>query len=75
MRYPFLLASARFVELFQCLNIEPYFLFFVAWNTGTCLYMFWVGIACLVQCINTIIWNDNMVVKYIAWCDFCEYRT
>jgi len=40
-----------------------------AWNTGTCLYMAWAGIGCLVQCINSIIWNHNMVIRAKVYCD------
>jgi pheromone a factor receptor len=42
--------------------------YYTAWNTGTCLYMFWAGLGCLVQCINSIIWNKNMILKYPVYC-------
>ena len=48
--------------------------FFVAWNTGTCLYMAWVGLGCLVQCVNAILWNNNMVIKATVWCDIGEFQ-
>src|SRR5260370_7442380 len=32
-----------------------------AWNTGTCLYMLWVGIGCLIQCINSIVSHRNII--------------
>ncbi|KAF8884489.1 pheromone A receptor-domain-containing protein, partial [Infundibulicybe gibba] len=32
-----------------------------AWNTGTCLYMLWTGLACLNQFINSIVWNGNAI--------------
>ncbi|KAH6890840.1 pheromone B alpha 1 receptor [Coprinopsis sp. MPI-PUGE-AT-0042] len=40
-----------------------------AWNTGTCLYMFWVGIGCLFQFINSIVWNGNAINWAPVWCD------
>jgi hypothetical protein len=30
-----------------------------AWNAGTCLYMAWTGLGCLMQCINSIVWNKT----------------
>jgi len=47
----------------------PFYWHLQAWNTGTCLYMAWVGIGCLVQCINAIIWNNNMIIKYTVYCN------
>jgi hypothetical protein len=41
-------------------------------NTGTCLYMTWLAIACLNQFINSIIWNRNTVNRAPIWCDICE---
>jgi pheromone a factor receptor len=46
--------------------------YYAAWNTGTCLYMGWVGIGCLVQFINSIIWNHNMVIRAKVYCDIGE---
>jgi pheromone a factor receptor len=43
-----------------------------AWNTGTCLYMIWAGLGCLMQCINSIVWNGNMVNRAPIYCDICE---
>jgi len=40
-----------------------------AWNTGTCLYMAWTGIACLMQFINSIVWNGNAYNPAPVWCD------
>jgi pheromone a factor receptor len=47
--------------------------FLAAWNTGTCLYMAWVGLACLIQCINAIVWNDNMIIRATVYCDIGEF--
>ena len=47
-------------------------LYGVAWNTGTCLYMIWVGLGCLLQCINSIVWNKNMINRAPVYCDICR---
>lgn len=43
-----------------------------AWSTGTCLYMFWAGLGCLLECINSIVWNKNMILRAPIYCDFGE---
>src|ERR1700733_12098978 len=43
-----------------------------AWNTGTCLYMAWTGIGCLLESINSIVWNKNMVLRAPIYCDIGE---
>ncbi|EAU87392.2 pheromone B alpha 1 receptor [Coprinopsis cinerea okayama7 len=40
-----------------------------AWNTGTCLYMFWTGLGCLFQFVNSIVWNRNAINWAPVWCD------
>ncbi|KIK58801.1 hypothetical protein GYMLUDRAFT_170654 [Collybiopsis luxurians FD-317 M1] len=40
-----------------------------AWNTGTCLFMVWTGLACLNQFINSIIWTGNVIDSAPVWCD------
>jgi len=47
----------------------PFYWHLEAWNTGTCLYMAWTGIGCLVQCINSIVWNHNMIIRAKVYCD------
>ena len=43
-----------------------------AWNTGTCLYMIWTGVGCLMQCINSIVWNGNIINRVPVYCDICK---
>ena len=43
----------------------------VAWNVGTCLYMTWTGLGCLFQCVNSIVWNKNMIDRAPVYCDIC----
>ncbi len=45
----------------------------IAWNSGTCLYLIWTGIANLTLFINSIIWRENAVNWAPVWCDICEY--
>jgi pheromone a factor receptor len=40
-----------------------------AWNTGTCLYMIWTGLGCLIQGINSIVWNKNLINRAPVYCD------
>ncbi|KIK94946.1 hypothetical protein PAXRUDRAFT_141805 [Paxillus rubicundulus Ve08.2h10] len=40
-----------------------------AWNTGTCLYMIWTGLACLNQFINSVVWNTDVINRAPVWCD------
>jgi len=47
----------------------PFYWHLEAWNTGTCLYMAWAGIGCLVQCVNSIIWNNNVIIRAKVYCD------
>ena len=44
-----------------------------AWNTGTCLYMAWAGVACLMQFINSVVWNGNAINWAPVWCDICTF--
>jgi len=38
-------------------------------NTATCLSIGWVGLACLVYFINSVVWADNVVNWSPVWCD------
>ncbi|KAF5329272.1 hypothetical protein D9619_009301 [Psilocybe cf. subviscida] len=40
-----------------------------SWNSGTCLFMFWVGASALNFFINSIIWRDNILDSAPIWCD------
>jgi pheromone a factor receptor len=62
-----LYAGFSFIGFVLC--AIPFYWHLQAWNTGTCMYMAWVGIGCLVQCINAILWNNNMIIKATTYCD------
>lgn len=34
---------------------------------------FWLAQQNLGQGINTVIWRDNVIVKYAVWCEICEF--
>ncbi|THU76386.1 STE3-like pheromone receptor [Dendrothele bispora CBS 962.96] len=40
-----------------------------AWNAGTCAYMIWTGIQCLVEFINSLVWAGNVKNVAPVWCD------
>ncbi|KAJ6617170.1 pheromone A receptor-domain-containing protein [Mycena sp. CBHHK59/15] len=44
-----------------------------AWNTGTCLYMIWSALACLVLFIDSIIWSGNIIDWSPTWCDISTH--
>lgn len=46
----------------------------VAWNTGTCLFMFWTGLGCLFQFINSIVWNKNIIDRAPIYCDIGKFH-
>lgn len=62
-----LYAAFSFVGFVFC--AVPFYWHLQAWNTGTCMYMAWVGVACLIQCINAIVWNNNMIIRATVYCD------
>jgi hypothetical protein len=34
--------------------------------------MIWTGLGCLMQCINSIVWNKNMINRVPVYCDICK---
>ncbi|KAJ7482126.1 pheromone B alpha 1 receptor [Mycena galericulata] len=44
-----------------------------AWNTGTCLYMIWTGVACLIFFIDSIVWSGNVIDWSPTWCDLSTH--
>jgi pheromone a factor receptor len=44
-----------------------------AWNAGTCAYMFWVSIACLIQFVNSLVWAGNLFDTIPVWCDLSNH--
>ncbi|KAF8630088.1 hypothetical protein AX17_005486 [Amanita inopinata Kibby_2008] len=68
MSYPnWIYSMFAFIGFVLCAIPFPWHL--EAWNTGTCLYMAWTGLACLNQFINSIVWNGNAIKRAEVWCD------
>ncbi|KAJ7020815.1 pheromone A receptor-domain-containing protein [Mycena alexandri] len=44
-----------------------------AWNTGTCLYMIWTALACMVFFVDSIVWSGNIIDWSPAWCDLSTH--
>ncbi|KAF9791976.1 STE3-domain-containing protein [Thelephora terrestris] len=40
-----------------------------SWNVGTCMYMIWTALACLVHFVDSILWNGNAINWAPVWCD------
>ncbi|KAI0274469.1 pheromone A receptor-domain-containing protein [Russula aff. rugulosa BPL654] len=51
----------------------PFYWHFKARNTGTCLFMIWTGLGCLLQCINSIVWNKNIINRTPVYCDISTH--
>ena len=69
--YSTLLAPSRYEEVIYVIRVT-HSTYGVAWNTGTCLYMIWTGLGCLLQCVNSIVWNKNTVNRAPVYCDICS---
>ena len=52
------------------LSVVPLYWHLKARNVGTCMYMIWTALGCLVSFVNSIVWNGNTVNWAPAWCDF-----
>jgi len=60
-------SAFSFIAFVMC--AIPFYWHLEAWNTGTCLYMAWTGLGCFMQCINSIVWNNNMIDKAPIYSD------
>ncbi|KAF5366670.1 hypothetical protein D9757_012753 [Collybiopsis confluens] len=40
-----------------------------AWNSGTVAFMIWVGLLCLIEFINSLIWASDAINRLPIWCD------
>ncbi|KAF4611746.1 hypothetical protein D9613_004064 [Agrocybe pediades] len=40
-----------------------------AWNSGTCAFMLWTSLACLVEFVNSILWAGSLRNDLPIWCD------
>ncbi|KAH9976786.1 pheromone A receptor-domain-containing protein [Lactifluus volemus] len=51
------------------LSVIPLYWHLQAWNTGTCMYMIWTALGCLIHFINSILWRGNVLDKAPIYCD------
>ncbi|KAH9911224.1 putative fungal pheromone GPCR, STE3-type [Fomitopsis serialis] len=40
-----------------------------AWNAGTCAYMLWASLACLVEFVDAVVWHGTAENIAPIWCD------
>ncbi|EDR00817.1 STE3-like pheromone receptor [Laccaria bicolor S238N-H82] len=56
-----------FIGFVLCLIPLPWHLH--AWNSGTCAFMIWTALSCLVGFVNSIVWSGNVNNPAPIWCD------
>ena len=57
------------------LAVVPLYWHLESWNVGTCMYMIWTALACLVHFVDSIVWSGNAINWAPAWCDICTFTT
>ncbi|KAI0276043.1 pheromone A receptor-domain-containing protein [Russula aff. rugulosa BPL654] len=62
-----LFSAFSFMGFAMC--VTPFYWHLEAWNTGTCLFMFWTGLGCLIEFINSVVWNKNMILRARLYCE------
>ncbi|EJF59110.1 STE3-domain-containing protein [Dichomitus squalens] len=53
-----------------CLISVPLYWHLEAWNVGCVIYIFWVGLLCLFNGVNYIVWRNSAIDFAPGWCDF-----
>ena len=43
-------------------------------HVGTCAYMIWTALGCLVYFVDSIVWNGNVINWAPVWCDISTFR-
>lgn len=51
------------------LSVVPLWWHLESWNVGTCMYMIWTALACLVHFVDSILWSGNAINWAPVWCD------
>jgi pheromone a factor receptor len=51
------------------LSVVPLYWHLESWNVGTCMYMIWTALACLVHFVDSIVWSGNAINWAPVWCD------
>lgn len=58
--------------LIPCMTIVFLLTFLLAWNAGTCIVMMWIAVGCLIQFVNSVVWNGNTINHAPVWCNICK---
>ena len=43
-------------------------------HVGTCAYMIWTALGCLIHFVDSIMWNENIINWAPVWCDISTFR-
>ncbi|KAI0060065.1 STE3-domain-containing protein [Artomyces pyxidatus] len=62
-------AFSAFAFIGFLLSAIPVYWNLESWNTGTCLYIAWIGLGCLNAFINSVVWNQSVLIVAPVWCD------
>ncbi|KAI0033049.1 STE3-like pheromone receptor [Vararia minispora EC-137] len=54
-------------------TLAPFPWHFYAWNSGTCLFMFWVSMSCLIVFVDSVVWHGNVINNNPGYCDFATH--
>jgi pheromone a factor receptor len=54
------------------ISVVPLYWHLETWNVGTCMYMIWTALACLVHFVDSILWNGNAINWAPVWCDIAS---
>ena len=55
------------------ISVVPLYWHLESWNVGTCMYMIWTALACLVHFVDSIVWSGNAINWAPVWCDICTF--
>jgi len=54
------------------LSLIPFPWHLQAWNSGTCAFMFWTALACIIGFVNSLVWQNSISNVAPIWCDIGE---
>lgn len=54
------------------LAVVPLYWHLESWNVGTCMYMIWTALGCLVFFVDSIVWSGNAINWAPVWCDIAS---
>ena len=55
------------------LSLIPLYWHLDSLNVGTCMYMIWTALGCLVYFVNAVVWDGNAINWAPVWCDICTF--